>query len=111
MIESYELEGFLEEFEKRMNNKFQRLQDQLDIISKKVKDENIKEFDNLIEYHYGSKIILQNYIIDSLNEFSIDIIKVDIKNQIIFLSGPISESDFLAKNILQSRFVNYTESD
>lgn len=110
MAKLYQIENLIDGFEKKMNRRLKRLENHLKIILKKIKDDNTKEFNSLLA-KYREKIGLNLYIIYALNNFSIDIDKIDTENQTIFLSGPIPLQDFLTKNIIPERFVHYTESD
>lgn len=110
MAELYQIENLIDSFEKKINSKLERLENHLEIILKKIKDDNTKEFNSLL-IKYREKIGLNLDIIYTLNNFSIDIDKIDTEKQTIFLCGSISLQDFLTKNIIPERFVCYTESD
>lgn len=110
MAELYQIENLIDSFEKKINSRLLRLENHLEIILKKIKDDNTKEFNNLLVKCRGN-VVLNLNIIHALNNFSIDIDKIDIEKQIIFLSGSMPLQDFLTKNIIPERFVHYTESD
>lgn len=68
-----------------MNNKFQQLQNQLEIILKKVKYDNTKEFNSIIQIQYNKEILLTHSIRERLKQFGVDVIKIDTQKQMIFL--------------------------
>lgn len=111
MTELYQIESLLEDFEKRINNKLEKLEYKIDIILKKIKDDDKEVFETfLLGYRYDCDIVLQHNIREKLKSNNIDTIKVDKQKQIIYLTGSMVKADFLAKNIIPERFVDYTES-
>lgn len=122
MVELYQIEDLLECFEEKINTKFQhlienfeerinirleKLKNQMEIITKKIKDYNIKEFNDLISYEYQGKIFLHHCIREKLTNCNIEIYDYNIEKQIIFLHGKMSEHEFLSKNIIPERFIQY----